>query len=105
MAYNLINISFWHCLLNNSNFSDHFQKIYTAVTTVLLGIQDLNVRLKKVEKQNNLHKLKTLALDISNMQRSLSLKTINEVLAFENSLSQNADEYNKFVSLIRDLVI
>jgi len=38
-------------------------------------------------------------LDTLNMQRSFPFQSIDEVTAFENSLSQNADEYNKFVSL------
>jgi len=59
--------------------------------------------LKEIEKQNNQHKPE--ALDISNMQQSFPLKIINEVIAFENYLSQNVDEYSKFVSLIRDLII
>jgi len=82
-------------------FSEHLKKIYVTLTGVSLGIQDLNVCL--IEKQNNQHKPE--ALDISNMQRSFPLKTINEVIAFENNLSQNADAYNKFVNLIRDLII
>jgi len=34
------------------------------------------------------------------MQRSLPLKTIGDVKAFERNLSENLDEYNKFVSCI-----
>lgn len=67
---------------------------YTAITTVTLGIQDLNVRLTNIEKQNNQHKSKVSATDTSNIQQSL-LKNINEVTAFENRLSRNVDEYNK----------
>jgi hypothetical protein len=60
-----------------------------------LQMKDLNANLKALEKQ---HRTQEPALDTSNMQRSLPLKSINEVMTFENSLSQNADEYNKFVS-------
>lgn len=83
-----------------NNFSDHLNKIYTVVTTVSLEIQDLNVRLTNIEKQNNQHKPEASAMDISNMQRSFPFQTINEVITFEERLSQNADEYNKFVRLI-----
>jgi hypothetical protein len=61
-------------------------------------VQDLNANLTALEKQINQHKTQEPALDTSNMQRSLPFKSINEVVSFENSLSQNAEEYNKFVS-------
>lgn len=75
-----------------------------AVTKISLGIQDLNVRLTNIEKQNQ-GKPEAAALDISNVQRFLPLKSINDVTAFENYLSENEDEYNNFVSLIRNLFI
>ncbi|KMQ86067.1 coiled-coil domain-containing protein 65 [Lasius niger] len=79
---------------------DHFKKMYTAITTVTLGIQDLNVRLTNIEKQNNQHKSKASATDTSNIQQSFPFKNINEVTAFENRLSQSVDEYNEFVLYI-----
>ncbi|XP_026827121.1 uncharacterized protein LOC105277942 isoform X3 [Ooceraea biroi] len=78
---------------------DHFKKLYTAVTTVSLEIQDLNVRLTNIEKQNNQHKPEVSGMDISNMRRSFPFQSIDEVIAFENS-SQITDEYNKFVLYI-----
>jgi len=38
------------------------------------------------------------------MQRSLPLKTIDDVKAFKRNLSKNLDEYNKFVSSILTLL-
>lgn len=101
MSYNLINISLWHCLFNIINFLDNFEKICTAITTISLNIQAIDTRLKNMETQHNQHKSKASAMDTSNIQRSFPFKSINEVIAFENSLSENTDEYNKFVSLIK----
>ncbi|XP_071574986.1 uncharacterized protein [Temnothorax nylanderi] len=85
----------------SEKMEEHFQKVYTALATVSVRIQDLEARLKEVEKQINQHKPEAPAdLDILNMQQSLPLKSIDEITAFENRLSQNADEYNKFMLCI-----
>lgn len=63
-------------------------------------MQDLNVHLTNIEKQNNQQKSKASVTDTSNIQQSFPFKNINEVTAFENHLSESVDEYNKFVSLI-----
>lgn len=101
LSYNLINISLWHCLLNIINFLDNFEKICTTITTISLDIQAIDTRLKNIETQHNQHKSKASAGDTSNIQKSFPFKSINEVIAFEKNLSENADEYNKFVSLIK----
>jgi len=59
----------------------------------------LNASLIALEKQINQNKIQEPVLDTLNMQRSFPFQSIDEVTAFENNLSQNADEYNKFVSL------
>ncbi|CAL1671795.1 unnamed protein product [Lasius platythorax] len=91
-----------HTLISEGfeKIEDHFKKIYTALTTVTLGIQDLNVRLTNMEKQNNQHKTKASVTDTLNIQQSFPFKNINEVTAFEDRLSQSEDEYNKFVLYI-----
>lgn len=57
------------------------------VKTVLLAVE------KKMKKTPD-----APALDVTNMERSLPLKTIDDVKAFENNLTENVEEYNKFVS-------
>ncbi|XP_024877111.1 uncharacterized protein LOC112457967 [Temnothorax curvispinosus] len=85
----------------SNKMEENFQRVYTALANVSVRIQDLEARLKEVEKQINQHKPEAPAdLDILNMQQSLPLKSIDEVTAFENRLSQNADEYNKFMLCI-----
>lgn len=96
MPYKFLLISLWHYLLYIIHFSDHFERIYAVITTLSLTIQDLSAHLTAMEKQVN-HPIRH-TLDIADMQRSFPLKSIDEVIAFENCLSQNADEYNKFVS-------
>jgi len=60
----------------------------------------LNANLIALEKQVNQNKIQEPVLDTLNMQRSFLVQSIDEVTSFENSLSQNADEYNKFVHLL-----
>ncbi|XP_050452426.1 uncharacterized protein LOC126852014 isoform X1 [Cataglyphis hispanica] len=85
----------------SDKMKDNFEKICTAITTISLNIQAIDTRLKNMETQHNQHKSKASAMDTSNIQRSFPFKSINEVIAFENSLSENTDEYNKFVNLIK----
>nr|XP_034194208.1 uncharacterized protein LOC117610679 isoform X2 [Osmia lignaria]XP_034194210.1 uncharacterized protein LOC117610679 isoform X2 [Osmia lignaria] len=84
----------------SDKMEDNFEKIYTAITTISLNIQDIDTRLKNMETQHNQHKSKASAMDTSNIQKSFPFKNINEVIAFENSLSENTDEYNKFMLYI-----
>ncbi|XP_053989849.1 uncharacterized protein LOC128888104 [Hylaeus anthracinus] len=39
-------------------------------------------------------------MDTSNIQKSFPFKTINEIIAFEHNLSENTDEYNKYIQYI-----
>ncbi|XP_029155723.1 uncharacterized protein LOC114942157 [Nylanderia fulva] len=91
-----------HTLISDGfeKMEGHFKNIYTAITTVTLGIQDLNVHLTNIEKQNNQHKSKASVTDTSNIHQFFPFKNINEVTAFENRLSENVDEYNKFMLYI-----
>lgn len=100
LLYNIIHISFWHYLLNIINFLNYFKKVYTVIITVSLELQELNIRLTNIEKENNQRKPEASDKDVLNMQQLFPFQDINKVTAFENQLSQNVDEYNKFVSLI-----
>lgn len=95
MPYKFLLISLWHYLLYIIHFSDHFERIYAVITTLSLTIQDLSAHLTAMEKQVN-HPIRHFGY--RRYAAIFPLKSIDEVIAFENCLSQNADEYNKFVS-------
>ncbi|XP_070159404.1 uncharacterized protein [Polyergus mexicanus] len=84
----------------SDKMEDNFEKICTAITTISLDIQTIDIRLKNIETQHNQHKSKDSARDTSNIQKSFPFKSINEIIAFEKNLSENADEYNKFMLYI-----
>ena len=87
------------------NFSAHFEVTYVTLTELSQQIKELNKRSAAVEKKVN----RTTSgdppiLDVSNMQHSLPLKTTDDVKALERNLSENLEEYNKFVNSILALL-
>ncbi|XP_011858691.1 PREDICTED: uncharacterized protein LOC105556217 [Vollenhovia emeryi] len=93
-----------HTLMTSMSTSmeDHFNRIYEVLTSLSQTVKELKTGLLAVEIKIN----KTRdppALDVTNMERSFPLQTIDDVKAFEKNLTENVEEYNKFVNYCKQL--
>ncbi|XP_011883111.1 PREDICTED: uncharacterized protein LOC105570488, partial [Vollenhovia emeryi] len=86
----------------STSMEDHFNRIYEVLTSLSQTVKELKTGLLAVEKKINMTR-DPPALDVTNMERSFPLQTIDDVKAFEKNLTENVEEYNKFVSYCKQL--